>query len=145
MPALENPEALIEDCVARGGALCGQFPPTNKDKRVLLVSHELGLNGAPITALHTKMNKLRQKQERQKTRALGAASAALSLCLILLVFGAGSARPGGTAGLYSGATMLFEDAGGYVLVSICAFMAGVIITVMLRNKRDKQKREEKSK
>lgn len=54
-------------------------------------------------------------------------------------------QPGGTAGIYSGATMLFANAGGYVLVAIGAFMVGVIITVVLRNKRNKQKREEKSK
>ena len=91
-------------------------------------------SGERITALHTKMNDLRQKQERRKTRTLGAASAALSLCLLILIFGAGSAQPGGTAGLYSGTTMLFKDAGGYVLVSICAFMAGVIITVALKSR-----------
>lgn len=91
-----------------------------------------------ITTLHTKLNNLRYKRERQRTRALGAASAALGLCLLILIFGAGSAQPGGTAGIYSGATMLFGNAGGYVLVSICAFMAGVIITVALRNRADKR-------
>lgn len=93
-----------------------------------------------IAALHEKMNNLRQKRERQKTFALGAASAALSLCLLFLIFGAGSAQPGGTAGLYSGATMLFENAGGYVLVAIAAFMAGVAITVVLRN-REKRRQD----
>lgn len=50
-PAFENPEALIADCAARGGVLYGQLPD-EKDRRVLLASHELGLNGAPIVLLY---------------------------------------------------------------------------------------------
>ena len=50
-PAFENPEALIADCAARGGVLYGEFP-AEEDRRVLLASHELGLNGAPIALLY---------------------------------------------------------------------------------------------
>ena len=50
-PAFENPEALIADCAARGGVLYGQFPD-EEDRRVLLASHEFGLNGAPIVLLY---------------------------------------------------------------------------------------------
>ena len=50
-PAFENPEALIADCAARGGVLYGQLPD-EKDRRVLLASHELGRNGAPIVLLY---------------------------------------------------------------------------------------------
>ena len=50
-PTFENPEALIADCAARGGVLYGQFPD-EEDRRVLLASHELGLNGAPIALLY---------------------------------------------------------------------------------------------
>ena len=49
--AFESPEALIAACVANGGFFCGQFP-TEEDRRVLLASHELGLNGAPIALLY---------------------------------------------------------------------------------------------
>ena len=50
-PAFENPEALIADCAARGGVFYGQFP-ADEDRRVLLASHELGLNGAPLVLLY---------------------------------------------------------------------------------------------
>ena len=39
--------------------------------------------------------------------------------------------------MYSGAIMLFEGVGGYILLAILAFMAGVVITVILL-KRKKQ-------
>ena len=50
-PVFEDPEALIAACVANRGFLCGQFP-ADEDRRVLLASHELGLNGAPIVLLY---------------------------------------------------------------------------------------------
>lgn len=50
-PAFENPAALISACAAKGGTFCGQFP-ADTDRRVLLASHELGLNGAPIALLN---------------------------------------------------------------------------------------------
>ena len=50
-PAFENPAALITACAAKGGALRGQFP-AEAGRRVLLASHELGLNGAPIVLLY---------------------------------------------------------------------------------------------
>ena len=50
-PAFENPADFIAACEVRGGAFHGQFP-TEEDRRVLLASHELGLNGAPIVLLY---------------------------------------------------------------------------------------------
>ena len=46
--------------------------------------------------------------------------------------------------IFSGATMLFGEAGGYVLAAVAAFMAGVIVTVLIirKRKRDRQKEEE---
>ena len=64
--------------------------------------------------------------------------ALLALCLLLVIGAAGAVHPGGTAGLYSGATMLFENAGGYVLVAVLAFMAGVVITAVLLRRRFKR-------
>ena len=83
-------------------------------------------------ALHTKMNDLQQKRERRVTRALGAASAALSLCLLILIFGGGLPQPGGTALIFSGATMLFANVGGYVLVALY-FSAEIVKHVLPKN------------
>ena len=88
-----------------------------------------------IAALHTRMTALRKKRERRKTAALGAGCGLLTACLVLLVFSGGADLGGGkmipgTAGLYSGAALLFADAGGYVAVAAAAFMVGVIITAL---------------
>ena len=91
-----------------------------------------------VLALHARMDALLRARERRKTSFLGAGSALLTLCLLLVISAAGAAHPGGTAGLYSGATMLFEGAGPYVLIAVVAFMAGVIITAALLRKRYKQ-------
>ena len=82
-----------------------------------------------IEALHARMVARRRARERRKTSALGLSCAVLTLCLFLLVFGESTVHSGSMAGLYSGAAMLFDGAGGYVLVAVVAFTAAVIITV----------------
>lgn len=84
--------------------------------------------GERVAALHLRMAALRERRERRKTAALGAGCAGLTVCLAALIFG--GSHTGGTAGAYTGATMLFEDAGGYVLAAVLAFMLGVIVTVL---------------
>ena len=96
------------------------------------------MNEERIQALHARVRALRRVRERRKTGAMGAASAALTGCLLFLVFGGGGTHPGGAAGLYSGATMLFEGAGPYVLIAVAAFMAGVVVTVVLIRSRRKE-------
>ena len=89
-----------------------------------------------IASLHARMRGIRRKRERQKTAALGMACCALTVFMASMIMNDG-AHQGSTAGLYSGATMLFENAGGYVLAAVAAFMAGVVITVLcirLKNK-----------
>ena len=94
-----------------------------------------------IQALHARVAALERQRERRKTGAVGAAGAVLTVCLLFMVFGGGGTHPGGAAGLYSGATMLFEGAGPYVLIAVVAFMAGVIVTVALIKNRKKENRQ----
>lgn len=104
-------------------------------------------NEERIQALHARVAALQRQRERRKTGAVGAVSVVLTVCLLFMVFGGGGMHPGGAAGLYSGATMLFEGAGPYVLISIVAFMAGVIVTVLcLRYKKrnDQNKANDKN-
>ena len=94
-------------------------------------------NEERIKALHARVAALQRQRERRKTRAIGAASIVLSVCMLFMVFNSGI-HPGGAAGLYSGATMLFEGAGPYVLIAVVAFMAGVIVTVAIIKNRKKE-------
>ena len=92
-----------------------------------------------IISLHRRMDILqgrREQQERKKTTLLGAGCGTLAVCLILLGFHEGAGNSGGTATLYTGAAMLFENAGGYVTTAVAAFMAGMIVTVIcIRNRQ----------
>ena len=83
-----------------------------------------------VAALHKRMEALRRRREKRKTQALGISCAGLTFCLLFLVFGEGAAHRGGAAGMYSGATMLFENAGGYVLTALAAFAVGTLVTVL---------------
>ena len=94
-------------------------------------------NEERIQALHARVAALQRQRERRKTGAIGAASVVLTVCLLFMVF-SGGMHPGGAAGLYSGATMLFEGAGPYILIAVAAFMAGVIVTVVLIRSRKKE-------
>ncbi len=82
-----------------------------------------------VVSLHKRMQTRRRRRERRITSALAAACVGLTLCLGALVFG-GAAHTGGTAGLYSGATILFSGSGAYVLTAVPAFFAGVVITAI---------------
>ena len=92
-----------------------------------------------VSSLHKRMEARRCTRERRKTGAIGAFNALLAVCLLLLIWGEGKAHCGSTADLYSGATMLLEGAGGYVLVSVVSFAAAVVITVTCIRFHRKQK------
>ena len=90
-----------------------------------------------IRALHARMEELTRARERRKTGFLGAGGVLLALCLVLVISAAGMPHLGGTATMYGGATLLYENAGGYVLVAVLAFTAGAVITAMLMKKHFK--------
>lgn len=96
-----------------------------------------------VAALHARMDAMQRAQERRKTQYYGAGSAALFICLLVMIFGGSAGHLGGIAALYSGATMLFENAGAYVLAAVLAFMAGVLLTVFLLRSRKKSEKIEK--
>ena len=96
-----------------------------------------------VRSLHMRMDAMQREQEHRKTKYCGIGSTVLFVYLLVLVFGGGTAYPGGIAGLYSGTTMLFENAGAYVLAAVIAFMAGVFVTVCLLRSREKSEKIEK--
>ena len=99
-----------------------------------------------VAALHRRMAAAQRRRERRKTALLGAAGAALTLCLILLVFGGSQTVSGSPDSSFSG-SMLFENAGGYTLTAIAAFVVGAGVTLLClrwrtRNDRSEQLRNE---
>ena len=89
-----------------------------------------------VASLHERMEALQRTKERQKTTALGSLCYVMTICLLMLVF-SGTSHTVGTAGLYSGAVLMFENAGGYVLTAVVAFVIGVIVTAAIIWNREK--------
>jgi hypothetical protein len=117
----------------------GYFPPAGHlcVERLFRKEHTAVMTKEEkISALHRRMKTRVKRRERAKTAALGASCACMTLCLAVMVFGCDPAHTGGPAGMFSGATMLFEHAGVYVLTAICAFFAGTAVTLIcIRNQR----------
>ena len=87
---------------------------------------------------------LARRVQRRSIGALGAASCALFAALISAlgaVTGPDSAAAIGTGG----AMLLYENAGGYVLVGVAAFAAAVVITVACIRYREKNMRKTQTK
>lgn len=93
-----------------------------------------------VASLHARMEARQRERERRKKSVLGAACAALTVCLLVLVFGGTASRRGGAAGMYSGAIMLFENAGTYVLSALIAFVVGSLATLLGLHHRDRAAR-----
>ncbi|MBQ1321816.1 MAG: hypothetical protein IIY53_09300 [Solobacterium sp.] len=91
-----------------------------------------------VSSLHKRMDTMRKVQERRKTGAAGALSIGFASCLLFLLLAEGTAHSSG-AGMYSGSALLFEGAGGYVLVAVIAFTAAVITTVLCMRYKNKNK------
>ena len=89
-----------------------------------------------VNALHKRMKEMEQARERRKTVLMGTGCGVLTLALLVMIFA--DSQTSGTTAAYSGAMMLFEGAGGYVLAAVAAFMIGVIITVTVLATRRKQ-------
>lgn len=84
---------------------------------------------------------LTQRREQRALRRLGALCAALGLMLTgaLAYFTGGT--PGAVQGAY-GATLLTDQAGGYVLVGVVSFAAAVVLTVVCMRLHAREKQNE---
>lgn len=98
-----------------------------------------------VQELHRRMAERKRKKESLRTAAAGVCSLLLFAGLFTLIGSTGLTHQGSTAGLYSGATLLFESTGGYVLAAILAFMAGVFVTALLMRRQGKQRKEGENK
>ena len=100
-----------------------------------------------LSSLHERMERLLKKRERRRTAAIGAAGVILGVCLFILIFKEGASGYGYTPGSYSGSMLLFENAGGYVLVALLSFLAAVVVTILCirwkkKNDRTNQEKDE---
>lgn len=96
--------------------------------------------GQRVVLAKGRARQMRRRREKRLTGRLSLVSAALCCCLI---YGLGyfSGKSPGAVQDMNGATMLLENAGGYVLVGVLCFIAAVVITVLCIRSREKAKKE----
>ena len=95
-----------------------------------------------VAELHRRMKGLRRKRESRLMNAMGVVSTALFACLFVMIQNLGVGQYGTTSNIYSGSSLLYEEAGGYVLTAIVAFVVGTIVTVLCVRKHNKDKENE---
>ena len=88
--------------------------------------------------MHEKAARIRRRRENAALGRLGGVCGMLAVCLIGLAVGMSRSHTGVSPGVYTGATMLFESSGGYVLVAVIAFAVGVGVTAALIRRRKKE-------
>ena len=81
-----------------------------------------------VLAVHERMTVLQKKQEKRRITAASAGTAVLGISVFLLIARFGGTRHTVLPAEYSGASLLADDIGGYILVALVAFMAGAAIT-----------------
>ncbi len=92
-----------------------------------------------VEAMHERARLLRRARDKTINSVLGGAGAVLLAGIVILTaMLGGMLHPIDNTGEV-GSSLLFEGAGGYVLVGVVSFMAAVVITVVCirRNYRDK--------
>ena len=97
-----------------------------------------------VKELHIRMRNRRKRREKQITALFGLLCLFPAAGLCLLAKGSRGLTDQSTE-MYTGSTMLFSNYGGYVLVSVIAFMAGIVLTVIIRNHLENIERDSSEK
>ena len=96
-----------------------------------------------VLAVHERMNKIQRRQETARISAAGGSCVLLFAAVIALVVRFGGMQHQVLPSAYSGASLLADDVGGYILTALIAFMAGAAIAAVIRAKRRKKPDKEK--
>lgn len=91
-----------------------------------------------VRCVKQRVGVLHRKREKLWLSGLGALCVALSAGLIGSITSVTGDRQGTVQGMYA-ATMMFDGAGGYVLVGLVGFIAAVVITVLCIRQKEKSK------
>lgn len=91
-----------------------------------------------LERMHRRAAQLEREADRKMKTLFGTASGILFAALLVLLTTAGGSLAGGQAE-YTGASLLSDNVGGYVLVAVVAFAAAVIITAVCMRQRWKRR------
>lgn len=100
-------------------------------------------NDTALSEILHRSSRLKKKNEQNRLRILCASSVSLFVLLVLsigIVFR--DVAPDRGQSVY-GSFMLPTNSGGYVLAALIAFIAGVVVTMVIRRNRGKKEREDK--
>ena len=90
-----------------------------------------------IRLMHERAHELKRRRDKMIMTASVALSSGLFMLLIGIIVRFAKPATGYTGSPYAGASLLDSSVvGGYVLTALIAFMAGVIITVVIRKYRE---------
>ncbi len=95
-----------------------------------------------IARMHERAAELAHQEGRSRLIVSGLLSAFLMVCLLFMVLQMQHTRHMMISGQTTGSSLLSESAGGYVLVSVVAFFAGVVVTAGIYYFRKREKGEE---
>ena len=99
-----------------------------------------------IERIHKRAKELEEERKKRILGIEGAVTAALGICLIVMVAFLGVNGGGLTVSTVTdtglaGASLLEPGAGSYIIVALVAFMFGVALTVLIRSLRDRGRRD----
>lgn len=93
-----------------------------------------------IRRVKERAGELRARREKRSLRMLSALCLLLSLALIQTFVRLTDSPRGGSVQKMLGATLMFEDAGAYVLVGVLSFTLAVVVTILCLRHRYKKER-----
>ncbi|MCR5792381.1 MAG: hypothetical protein K6G65_04360 [Lachnospiraceae bacterium] len=88
-----------------------------------------------ILLLHQRASEIQREQDIRHLVWSGGTCAVLLIVLPMLLHRFSRIVSGYRESYYSASSLLGEEVGGYVLVAVLMFMAGVIVTVMIQRFR----------
>ena len=98
-------------------------------------------NEEVIRAVHMRAEKIRQRQERQHMLFAGSAGVILGGLLLFIILRVDGLQHEVIATGYAGTSLLTDSTGGFVLAAVLAFMAGVVVMVIIQAWRKKNSSE----
>ncbi len=91
-----------------------------------------------IRRVKERAGALQARREKRSLRMLSALCLLLSFALLQTFIGVTGSLRGGSVQEMLGATLMFEDAGAYVLVGVLSFTVAVVITILCLRHRYKK-------
>ena len=91
-----------------------------------------------LLKMHKRAAELKKAREKAGIRIAGFVSAGLAVCLVIRMQQTESLHHELMSSQNTGSSLLSSSVGGYILVALAAFFAGVIITVLIIRNRKRE-------